>query len=108
MRRLWHPNEVPPRCSTKDDRRSRSLQDCGSPSRENRFRTDDDRRKTVGESGRKRLMFVLGLLSLGYVAGTTDPLHVAIAQGAQGRGGGNPNAGREHAPDGRLADDPVP
>ena len=54
----------------------------------------------------KRLMMLLAVLSIGYVAGAGLP-GVMQAQGGQGReGGANPNAGRGHAPGGRFTDNP--
>ena len=48
----------------------------------------------------KRLMMLLAVLSIGYVAGAGLP-NVMQAQGGQGReGGANPNAGRGQAPGG--------
>jgi mannose-6-phosphate isomerase-like protein (cupin superfamily) len=54
----------------------------------------------------KRLMMLLAVLSIGYVAGAGLP-GVMQAQGGQGREGGvNPNAGRGQAPGGRFTDNP--
>jgi mannose-6-phosphate isomerase-like protein (cupin superfamily) len=54
----------------------------------------------------KRLMTLLAVLSIGYVAGAGLP-NVMQAQGGQAReGGANPNAGRGQAPGGRFTDNP--
>ena len=54
----------------------------------------------------KRLMMLLTVLLIGYVAGAGLP-HVTQAQGGQGREGApNPNAGRGQAPGGRFTDNP--
>ena len=54
----------------------------------------------------KRLMMLLAVLSIGYVAGASLP-KVMQAQGGQGReGGANPNAGRGQAPGGRFTGGP--
>lgn len=54
----------------------------------------------------KRLMIVLALLATGYMAGSTGLPDVLGAQGQGREGGGNPNAGRGHAPDGGFTDNP--
>ena len=54
----------------------------------------------------KRLLMLLAVLSIGYVAGAALP-GVILAQGGQAReGGANPNAGRGQAPGGRFTDNP--
>jgi mannose-6-phosphate isomerase-like protein (cupin superfamily) len=54
----------------------------------------------------KRLMTLLAVLSIGYVAGASLP-NVTQGQGGQAReGGANPNAGRGQAPGGRFTDNP--
>jgi mannose-6-phosphate isomerase-like protein (cupin superfamily) len=54
----------------------------------------------------KRMMMLLAVPSIGYVAGASLPGAIQ-AQGGQGReGGANPNAGRGQAPGGKFTDNP--